>query len=95
MREHPAPTVPSRRRALALAGVSAALVFGAAACGDDEDETPDDTEIDAVTSEVTETSTVSVDSEVTIGTTLTSEVEVTDVETDVSEVEVGDTTENS
>ena len=70
------------------------FVLGAAACGDDDD-TPDDTEIDVVTSDVTESSMVSVDSEVTIGTTLTSEVEVTEVETDVSEVVVGDSTQDT
>ena len=93
MREQTRPN-SSRRRVAALTGITAMFVLGAAACGDDDD-TPDDTEIDVVTSDVTESSMVSVDSEVTIGTTLTSEVEVTEVETDVSEVVVGDSTQDT
>ena len=68
-------------------GALVVLPLAAATCGDDDD-TPDDTDVDVVTSDVTGSSVVPVDSEVTIGTTLTSEVLVTEVETDVSEVEV-------
>lgn len=77
------------RRISALAAIGAVSVAGFAACGDDDDS-PDGTEIETITSDVTANSEVTVDSEVTLGTTVSSEVQVTDIETDVSEVEVGD-----
>lgn len=82
-------TVTLTRRISSLAAIGIVSVAGLAACGDDDD-TPDETEIETVTSDVTAESEVSVDSEVTLGTTVSSEVEVTEVQTDVSEVEVGD-----
>lgn len=83
--EHHISRTARRLRRLSVAAVATLVPIAFASCGDDDDS-PDDTEVEGVTSEVTDTSMVSVDSEVTIGTTLTSEVEVTDVE--VSEVEV-------
>jgi hypothetical protein len=73
------------RSPVALAAVGAVAVLTLGACTDDDDS-PDDVDVDPVTSEVTESSMVTDDSEVTIGTTLTSEVEVTETITDVSEV---------
>ena len=84
MRVH--PVLPTRVRRTALLGALVVLPLAAAACSDDDDS-PDDTDVDVVTSDVSGSSVVPVDSEVTIGTTLTSEVLVTEVETDVSEVE--------
>jgi hypothetical protein len=78
----------SPRRIASIVAVGIVSVAGFAACGDDDD-TPDETEVETVTSDVTTESEVTVDSEVTLGTTVSSEVEVTDIETDVSEVEVG------
>lgn len=70
-----------------LVALSVVTVFGAAACGDDDDG-PSTTVVEPVTSVVTGTTVVTVDSEVTVGTTVTSEVEVTDTTTQVSEVVV-------
>jgi len=85
-----------RTRAGLAAVCVATFALTAAACGDDDDS-PDETDVDVVTSEVTQTSVVSVGSEVTIGTVVTSEVEVTETTTLTSEVvktEPGVTTED-
>jgi hypothetical protein len=86
----------TRRRARSgIAAMCVGLLAFATACGDDDDDTPDGTEVDVVTSDVTETSEVTVESEVTLGTTVTSEVEVTEVETsEVVSTEPGVTTED-
>lgn len=87
-------SVTRRRARGGLAAMCVGLLAFATACGDDDD-TPDDTEVDVITSDVTATSVVTVDSEVTLGTTVTSEVEVTEVMTsEVVVTEPGVTTED-
>ena len=67
-----------------LLALSAVGVLALSACGDDDDDDGGDTtDVEAITSEVTETSVVSQDSEVVEGTTVESEVEVTEVEESV------------
>ena len=83
-------TVDMRRRVRRTAGISVVVgvtALGLVGCGSDDDQ-PDDTEINVITSDVTATSIVTVDSEVTVGTTMTSEVEVVEDTTMTSEVEV-------
>lgn len=75
-----------KRMTLGAVGL-VALVTVIAACGDDDDD-PNDTSIEVVTSDVTETSVVTVDSEVTVETVLTSEVEITETTTVISQVEI-------
>ena len=76
----------TRRRARGgLAAVCVGVLAFATACGDDDDS-PDDTEVEVVTSDVTQTSVVTVESEVTLGTVVTSEVEVTESTVVTSEV---------
>ena len=86
----------THRTRAGLAAVCVATFALTAACGDDDDS-PDETDVDVVTSEVTQTSVVSVGSEVTVGTVVTSQVEVTETTTLTSEVvktEPGVTTED-
>ena len=86
-------TAPPMKKLLVLSAVG---VLAFAACGDDDDDGSDTTEVETITSEVTEESVVSEESEVVEGTTVESEVTEESVVTEESivvETEAGVGTE--
>jgi hypothetical protein len=76
------------RKLFALSAVALPVaVLGLAACGDDDDDGGSDTtEVETITSEVTEESVVAVQETVVEGTTVESEVQVTETSTEESVV---------
>ena len=78
-------TVPPMRKLFALGAVALPVaVLGLAACGDDDDGGSDTTEVQTITSEVTELSVVPVEETVVEGTTVESEVQVVETSTEES-----------